>query len=82
MTPNQKVRQRFAANLRKRRLELPQVKAANGRYYPVSQAALAARVGVSVRQYSNWECGHESASLDNAEKVADYYKVSVGALCR
>lgn len=80
LTP--KIRKRFAANLKKRRMALPMEKGKNGHFYPVGVKKLAVWIGVSGRQLFAWENAEESASLDSVEKVARYYGVHEGELLR
>lgn len=77
-----KIRKRFAANLKKRRMALPMEEAANGRFFVVSVKKLGPRIGVSARQLQAWESAEESASLDSLEKVAKFYKVDAGELLK
>jgi transcriptional regulator with XRE-family HTH domain len=48
----------------------------------MSQREAAKAIGVSLRQYCAWERKEQSASLDNLEKVATYYKVHEGELLK
>ena len=43
----------------------------------LSQQALADQIGVFRNTISNWETGYSQISLENAQKVAEYFGVTI-----
>lgn len=46
----------------------------------MSQQALADQIGVFRNTISNWETGYSQISLENAQKVAEFFQVSMDYL--